>query len=135
MFSLVCGNYFLSLGINATFCIQSMSLQQHIFIVTNCMSYSLFWTHIAIISWLWYWDIVVNFCNILQTHCVETCLFHTWGDIVTQYITVVLHHSSLIQETDKKWYYTMQGLFQQLCIYGDQSSSYILVLSSESVWL
>ena len=33
----------------------------------------------------------------------------------------------------KKWFYAMQGLFQQLSTYGDQNSSYILVLSSESV--
>ena len=66
------------------------------------MSYSLWLTPIAIISLLWYWYIVVNFCNILGTHSVQTCLFEKWGDIVTQYIAVVVHHSSLIQETDEK---------------------------------
>ena len=33
----------------------------------------------------------------------------------------------------KKWFHAMQGLFQQLSIYGDQSSGYMLVLSSETV--
>ena len=66
------------------------------------MSYSLLLTAIAIISWLWYWYLVANFCHILGTHGVQACLFETWGDIVTQYIAIVVHYYSLIQETDEK---------------------------------
>ena len=66
------------------------------------MSYSLLLTPIAIISLLWYWYILANFCNILGTLSVQTCLFETWGNIVTQYIAVVVHHCSLRQETDRK---------------------------------
>ena len=66
------------------------------------MSYSLLLSPIAIISLLWYCYIVANFCHILGTHSIQTCLFETLGDIVTQYIAVVVHHYSLILEIDEK---------------------------------
>ena len=100
---LLYGNKFISLDIHATLFVWSLCHCNKIFfIVTNWMSYSLWLTPIPIISLLWYWYIVANFCNISGTHCVQTCLFETWGDIVKQYIAVVVHHYSFIQETDEK---------------------------------
>ena len=76
-------------------------MQWHIFIVTNWLSHSLLFTAIAITSLLCYWYIVANFCKILGTHHVQTFIWK-WGDMVTQYMTVLVDHSSLIQQTHEK---------------------------------
>ena len=85
-----------------TFCIKCMSLQYSIFIVTNWLSYTLLFTAIAITLLLCYWQIVSNFCQTLGTNSLQKCLFEKWGDIVTQYIAVLVHHSSVIQQTHEK---------------------------------
>ena len=116
-----------------TFCIKCMSLQYSIFIVTNWLSYTIWFTAIAIISLLCYWHIISNFCQTWGTHSLQKCLYEKWGDIVTQYITVLVHHSSLIQQTHEKVVISNTRSVQKLSIYGDGRSSHILSLSSHSV--
>ena len=97
------GNEFISLDINATLFAWSVChCNTVIFIVTNWLSYAVLFTAIAITSLLCYWHIISNFCQTLGTHRVQTCFFEKWGDIVTQYIAELIHHSSLIQQTQEK---------------------------------
>ena len=97
------GNEFTCLDINAnTFCIMCISFKYSIFIVSSWLSYSLLFCAIAITSLLCYWYIISNLCQILGTNSLQKSLFEKWGDIVTQYIAVLVHHSSLIQQTPEK---------------------------------
>ena len=84
------------------FCIKCMSFEYSIFIVSNWLSYTLLFSAIAITSLLCYWYIISNFYQILGTNSLQESLFEKWGDILTQYIAVMVHHSSLVQGTHAK---------------------------------
>ena len=86
-----------------TFCVMSMSFTYSIFIVSNWLSYTLLLCSIAVTSLLCYWYIISNFCQIWGTNSLQKSFFKRWGEIVTQYIAVLVHHSNLIQQTHEKW--------------------------------
>ena len=97
------GYEFICLDIKCnTFCIKCTALEYSIFIVTNWLSYTLLFSAIGITSLLCYWYNISNFCQILGTNSLQKSLFEKWGDIVTQYIAVLVHHSSLIEQTHEK---------------------------------
>ena len=112
-----------------------MSLQYVIFIVTNWLSYTLWFTAISITSLLCYWHIISNFCHTWGTNSLQKCIYEKWGDIVTQYIIVLVCHSSLIQQTHEKVVFCNTRSVSEIVNIWWWRSSDILTLSSHSVRL
>ena len=64
--------------------------------MTNSLSYTLLFSEISVTSLLSY------SCQTPDTNSMQNCLFEKSGDIVTQYIAVLVHNSSLVQQTNEK---------------------------------
>ena len=82
--------------------------------MTNSLSYTLLFSEIAITPITLLLTYFPTLCQTLGTNSPQNCLFEESGDIVTHYIAVLAQNSSLVQQTNEKWYYAIQGLFQKL---------------------
>ena len=59
-----------------TFCVVSMLFTYSIFIVSHWVSHTVLLCTITITSFLCYWYVIFNFCQIRGTNTLQTCLFH-----------------------------------------------------------